>query len=118
MEFQMKPNRKSRTEYLISVALSLWILLTASHSAHASVAHHKAAGASSSSSSSSSGGEGRQKVIDFEDEVVEGMNKRPLDSVSQISERDKNRHKPHLYRKRASFRSETLQSLHEQRYIQ
>ena len=55
----------------------------------------------------------RQKSIDFEDEVVEGMNKRPLDSVSQISEKDRNKRKPHLYRKRAGFRDETIQTLGE-----
>ena len=59
------------------------------------------------------GAEKRTKVIDFEDEVVEGMNKRPLDSVSQISERDRSRRKPHLYRKRAGFRDETIQTLGE-----
>jgi hypothetical protein len=52
-----------------------------------------------------------QKVIDFDDEVVEGLNKRPFDSLSQISERDKKRRKPHLYRKRAGFRTETAESL-------
>jgi hypothetical protein len=63
-------------------------------------------------------GEDRQKVIDFDDEVVEGMNKRPLDSLSQISEREKRRRKLHLYKKRASFRSETAETLKEIRYIQ
>src|SRR5579885_2996725 len=52
-----------------------------------------------------------EKVIDFEDEVVEGMNKRPLDSLSQISERDRKHRKPHLYRKRGGFRGETEESL-------
>jgi hypothetical protein len=52
-----------------------------------------------------------QKVIDFEDEVVEGLNKRPFDSLNQISERNKKRRKPHLYRKRVGFRSETEDSL-------
>ena len=61
--------------------------------------------------------EKRQKVIDFEDELVEGLNRRPLDSLSQISERDKKRRKPHLYRKRASFRSETLETLRILRYV-
>jgi hypothetical protein len=60
--------------------------------------------------------EKRQKVIDFEDEVVEGMNKRPLDSLSQISEADRKRRKPHLYRKRASFKSETAESVRLLRY--
>ena len=58
----------------------------------------------------------RSKVIDFEDEVVEGLNKRPLDSLSQISERDRKKHKPHLYRKRAGFRTETAESLHQIRF--
>lgn len=53
----------------------------------------------------------RSKVIDFEDEVVEGMNRKPLDSLSQISERDKKRKKPHLYRKRVGFRTETADTL-------
>jgi hypothetical protein len=52
-----------------------------------------------------------QKVIDFEDEVVEGLNKRPLDSLSEISERNKKRQKPHLYRKRVGFRSEVAETL-------
>lgn len=58
----------------------------------------------------------RQKVIDFEDEVVEGLNKRPLDSLSQISERDKRRKRPHLYRKRGGFRSEIAETLRVLRY--
>lgn len=53
----------------------------------------------------------RQKVIDFEDEVVEGLNKRPLDSLSEIAERNRKHRKPHLYRKRVSFRSEVAETL-------
>ncbi len=53
----------------------------------------------------------RAKVIDFEDEVVEGMNKRPLDSLQQISDGDRRKRKPHLYRTRAGFRSETEETL-------
>lgn len=59
-----------------------------------------------------------RKVIDFEDELVEGVNKRPLDSLSQISEADRKKKKPHLYRKRAGFRSETQQTISELRYSQ
>jgi hypothetical protein len=58
----------------------------------------------------------RQKVIDFEDETIEGLNKRPLDSLSQISEKDKRRRKPHLYRKRGGFRTETSETLRVLRY--
>jgi hypothetical protein len=53
----------------------------------------------------------RAKVIDFEDEVVEGVNKRPLDSLNQISEADRRKRKTHLYRKRGGFRSETAETL-------
>lgn len=58
----------------------------------------------------------RMRVIDFDDEVVEGMNKRPLDSLSHISDRDKQRRSPHLYRKRIGFRTETQMTLRELRY--
>lgn len=60
-------------------------------------------------------GDKRQKVIDFEDEVVEGLNKRPLDSLQQLSDQNR-RKKPHLYRKRASFRSETNETLQTVRF--
>ncbi len=62
------------------------------------------------------GAEKRAKVIDFDDDVVEGMNKRPLDSLSEISERDGKKHKPHLYRKRAGFRTETEETLRQIRF--
>ena len=55
----------------------------------------------------------RKKVIDFDDEMVEGLNKRPLDSLSQISERDKNRRKNHLYKKRTSFTTDNRELLGE-----
>ena len=58
----------------------------------------------------------RSKVIDFEDEVVEGVNKKPLDSLNQISERNGHTKKPHLYRKRGGFKSETAENLRVMRY--
>lgn len=60
----------------------------------------------------------REKVIDFDDEVVEGVNKQPLDSLSQVSEAEKRRHKPHLYRKRGGFRTETAETLRVLRFTQ
>lgn len=76
-------------------------------------------------SEASAAGEGRpsearksQRVIDFDDEVVEGVNKRPLDSLSQVSERDARRRKSHLYRKRAGFKTEMAETLRELRYVQ
>jgi hypothetical protein len=58
----------------------------------------------------------RQKVIDFEGDVVEGVNKRPFDSLNQISDAKKRRNRPHLYRKRAGFRTETADELKVLRY--
>lgn len=67
---------------------------------------------------SAGAGSSKSKVIDFEDELVEGVNKRPLDSVSQLSEKEKRRRKRHLYRKRASYRTENLHTLAEMRLAQ
>jgi hypothetical protein len=47
--------------------------------------------------------DGRRKKIDFEDQLVEGVNRQPLDSLSQLSE-DRASKKYRLYRKRAGFR--------------
>ena len=60
----------------------------------------------------------RGKVIDFEDDLVEGVNKRPFDSANQISERDRRGRHMHLYRKRQGFRNETEESLTEVRVWQ
>ncbi len=61
---------------------------------------------------------GRSKVIDFEGELVEGMNKKPLDSLSQISENERNRKKSHLYRVRKGYRNESTELLREMRHLQ
>jgi hypothetical protein len=44
----------------------------------------------------------RKTVINFDEEVVEGINRKPLDSVNQLSESEARR-RLHLYRKRAGF---------------
>lgn len=64
------------------------------------------------------GGGGRGRSIDFEEELIEGVNKKPYDSLNQISERDKRKKKPHLYNKRGSFKTETEESLRETRFVQ
>ena len=46
------------------------------------------------------------KVIDFEGDVVEGINKQSLDSLNQISEEERRKKRSHLYQKRKSFKSE------------
>lgn len=58
------------------------------------------------------------QVIDFEDELIEGLNKSPLDSLSQISEQEGKKNRIHLYKKRVGFKSETRESLRELRYFQ
>lgn len=60
----------------------------------------------------------RQKVIDFEGDLVEGVNKQPLDSLSEVSEARKRKRQSHLYRKRRSFRTETQETLGEMRYLE
>ncbi|MCC7442321.1 MAG: hypothetical protein IT285_11845 [Bdellovibrionales bacterium] len=59
----------------------------------------------------------RGKVIDFEDALVEGVNKKPYDSLSSLSERSR-RKKAHLYQKRPSFAAEQDESSRETRWIQ
>jgi hypothetical protein len=57
----------------------------------------------------------RKRSIDFEDTLVEGVNKQPLDSLSQISEEQK-KNDVRLYRKRAGFKdlmSRTLEELRD-----
>lgn len=60
----------------------------------------------------------RSKSLDFEDSTIEGVNKQPLDSLSQISDRDAKRKKNHLYWKKTHFHPETQESLRELRYIE
>ena len=59
---------------------------------------------------------GHAGAYDFEDDVIEGMNKRPLDSLSTVADGGKKRRKPHLYRKRVGFRTETQETLKALRY--
>jgi hypothetical protein len=74
--------------------------------------------ASSDASSKNKNPPLRQKVIDFEGDLVEGVNKRPLDSLSEISEAQKRKRKIHLYRKRKGFRTEIRETVREMRYLQ
>ena len=55
----------------------------------------------------------RSKVIDFEEATVEGMNRRPYDSLQALNEKDRAKRRSHLYRRRASFHSEVMESLRE-----
>ncbi|MEK6578822.1 MAG: hypothetical protein AABZ55_06315 [Bdellovibrionota bacterium] len=62
--------------------------------------------------------EKKEKVIDFEESLVEGMNKKPLDSLNQISEAERRRRRSHLYRKRAGFTTETYETVRTLRNVQ
>ncbi len=52
----------------------------------------------------------RSQAIDFEDEVVEGVNRLPLDSVTQLNRKDRSKD-THLYRKRKGFSGEIAWTL-------
>jgi hypothetical protein len=58
---------------------------------------------------------GSQKNLNFDGDYVELMNKNPLDSVTELSEANRNRD-GHLYRKRASFVPETSDTLEQVRF--
>lgn len=60
----------------------------------------------------------RTKVLDFEDELVEGMNKQPLDSLNQIRDQDRDGDSSHLYTKRKNFDLELNRSLRQMGRIQ
>ncbi len=68
--------------------------------------------------SSSAFGQERSKSIDFDDSLVEGVNKKPLDSYSQISDAQKKRKRAHLYRKRDLFDHETGEAFAAMRFTQ
>jgi len=60
----------------------------------------------------------RSKNLDFDDSLVEGVNKKPLDSYSQISDAQKKRRRAHLYRKRSIFDHEIKESFASMRFGQ
>ena len=59
----------------------------------------------------------RSKNINFEDEVIEGINRKPLDAFNQLSEQN-GRGKNHLYHKRAGFADRDDSLLTEMRLAQ
>ena len=56
---------------------------------------------------------GAKRELDFEGEVIEGMNRQPLDSMTQISEGQGDRSKGHLYRRRKKFHEENRELARE-----
>jgi hypothetical protein len=57
----------------------------------------------------------RGKSLSFDDNVVEGMNKNPLDSLQNIGREDGKSH-GRLYKKRTDFQNEIRQSVQEAGY--
>ena len=55
----------------------------------------------------------KRKTIDFDGEVIEGINKQPLDSLNQLSEKEKKEQRPHLYNVRSAFDDENYQTVRE-----
>ena len=58
----------------------------------------------------------RKKALDFEDDLIEGMNKNPLDSLEHVARKD-DKSRPYLYWKRGDFRREMKQNAHEIGYM-
>jgi hypothetical protein len=55
-----------------------------------------------------------KKVLDFDDgSVVEGMNKQPLDSYSQLAEDNAGGPKNHLYKRLKNFSNENRELIRE-----
>jgi hypothetical protein len=60
-------------------------------------------------------GKKRGKSLEFDDNVVEGMNKNPLDSLQNVGREDGKSH-GRLYKKRTDFQNEIRQSVQEAGY--
>jgi hypothetical protein len=75
-----------------------------------------AAGAEKPAPSSAPGASVPRKRLDFDDRVVEGMNRRPLDSLTQLSDRDGAGGPAHLYKVPADYRARNRETLEEMRY--
>lgn len=86
------PAHESLASFIGALAIAVAALTVTIHTAHAG---------------------DRAKVIDFEEATIEGMNRRPYDSLQALNEKDRNKRRAHLYRRRASFHSEVMESLRE-----
>jgi len=60
-------------------------------------------------------GNKRKSSLEFDDNVVEGMNKNPLDSLQNVGREDGKSH-GRLYKKRTDFQNEIRQSVQEAGY--
>jgi hypothetical protein len=60
---------------------------------------------------------GRSTSLNFEDEIVEGMNKNPFDSLTSVGKND-TRDQDRLYKKKPHFRFETKLTIREMGLLQ
>ncbi len=60
----------------------------------------------------------RSRALDFEETLVEGVNRKPLDSLNQLNDDLDATDKRRLYRKRSGFRIEMKNGLDDMRYVQ
>ena len=55
----------------------------------------------------------RSKQLNFEDEVIEGVNRQSAESLTELSEKEDRKTKGHLYEKRLKFTEENQETLRE-----
>lgn len=65
-----------------------------------------------SSLATASAGE-RKTKLDFEDQLVEGVNKRPLDSLNSVNDGNGSGKNRHLYRRKIRFDAENRRTLQD-----
>jgi hypothetical protein len=107
---------KTSPHQLLSAFLVLTALSAVAHAGTDAPSTQKKLLASSSPSSRT-GAAGHGKNLNFDGDYVETMGKNPLDSLTALSESQKNRNS-HLYRKRSEFAPETAETLKQSRFEQ
>ena len=55
----------------------------------------------------------RKKALDFDEQTVEGMNKRPLDSLNSLADGLNSRDGKHLYQKKKRFHAESQRTVRD-----
>lgn len=95
--------------------LSLILVLCASLVVDVEAGDDKRVPASANPAVSAGTGAKRKSSLEFDDNVVEGMNKNPLDSLQNVGREDGKSH-GRLYKKRTDFQNEIRQSVQEAGY--
>lgn len=55
----------------------------------------------------------RKRSLNFDGDIVEGMNRQPLDSLTSLKEDDGDRSKNHIYRRKKKFKKENRELARE-----